>query len=116
MALALEKNSATLQTSYPRSTRRHIHPSPPRYFTPSRSSRTSAASSHNVSMPVQSIARVSQLLFRTLLIGIMSIGFMYCASAIVGSSSNVFLKLIGLSAWACGFVPLVYYLWHSKIG
>lgn len=112
MALALNKKSVSLQTSYPQRSRRQSHPSPPRYFTPSRSTRSAVMQSPSAAS--QYIERASQLALRILLIAVMSIGVVYCASAVVGSSTNLFFKLVGLLAWACGFVPLVYYLWHSK--
>lgn len=118
MALALDKKSVSLQTSYPHRSFRQSHSSPPRYFTPSRSTRSTSAQTlavQGASARVDYVARFSQLALRILLIAVMSIGVVYCASTIVGSSTNLFFKLVGLLAWACGFVPLVYYLWHSKL-
>ena len=114
MALALQRDQDRLQASYAYvSHNRKNRSAPPRYYTPSRSSFVHTNKSETTTL--HSIAFVSQFLFKALLICLVSIGFVYCASTIVGSSNSVLLKVIGLSAWSCGFVPLTYYLWNSKL-
>jgi|GEM_PF-2069971 len=117
MTLALRKDRERLQTSYAYSSYyRKKQASPPRYYTPSRTMLSaSSKTGRSVEHVGEYIAPISQLLFKALLIGVMSIGFVYCASMLVGSSNSVLLKILGLSAWSCGFVPLTYYLWNSKL-
>lgn len=54
-----------------------------------------------------------QLLIKTLLIALVSIGFLYCASAILATTTSILFKSAALGMWACGFVPVSYYLWNS---
>lgn len=119
MALALQKDQTRLQTSYAYASRQNRnnrkHPAPLRYLTPSRSTQAPVTVQPADSSSLQHIALVSQFIFKAILIGLMSIGFLYCTSAIVGSSTSVLLKILGLSIWSCGFVPLTYYLWNSKL-
>jgi hypothetical protein len=48
------------------------------------------------------------------LVFLVSVGFLACASYIMASPAGLLVKLLALTAWACGFVPVSYYLWSGR--
>ena len=48
------------------------------------------------------------------LVFLVSVGFLACASYILASPAGLLVKLIALTTWACGFVPVSYSLWTNQ--
>ncbi|MBV7338223.1 hypothetical protein KFU94_60360 [Chloroflexi bacterium TSY] len=68
-----------------------------------------------IETPFQRTTRLlGSFLLKTLLVGLVSIGFLYCASLILAAPTGLLPKLIALMAWSCGFVPVTCYLWQSR--
>ena len=57
------------------------------------------------------LQRVYRDLLKMALIFLVSVGFLACASYILASPAGLPVKLVALTAWACGFVPVSHYLW-----
>lgn len=69
--------------------------------------------SHRKGVRLQTVLQILfGYLFKVLLIGLVSIGFLFCASAILAASVGIAPKVVALAAWACGFVPISHHLWN----
>lgn len=53
-----------------------------------------------------------RFVLKVVLVFLVSVGFLACASYILASPAGMVVKLVALMAWACGFVPVSYMLWN----
>ena len=51
-------------------------------------------------------------LLKFALIGLLSVGFLFCTSVVLTMATSVAFKIVALAAWSCGFVPICHYLWN----